>query len=458
MNRKKRHYVKLLSGIIFLALCAIPVSAQVTIGSGQTPNRGALLDLKEDGATTKGLGLPKVKLIALAPESDDLKLTIEGAKGAKWELDTHVGLLVYNIHSIESDTNRLCPGVHVWDGSFWQPIVPYAPILERKIADTTGQVARGFEYLDPQDATGWPADKETDRQAGNYALGNSKTSQMKDREGNEYNTSRFYVGYSTLTRTYLIQRSYLCDPEAEPNWINSETIAETEKTFIDGIWSTENLRTRSLPDGTTLSKHTANDYTTPQYYIPGNKSSTNRQQGLLYNWAAAINLGNGPGRTPDPGSVDQGGETNTEAHTRGICPEGWHLPSDQEWSDLENGILRKTSLFSQTADIGETSLNYDRSGWHGQLLGSAMKTTTAINSVSTLGTSKATGQGGFDAFLGGCAYQGRDYYYGTSTNFWTASSFNAIEAWFRHLANNNNMVLRSQNYRYSLFSVRCKKD
>lgn len=108
-NRQSTLFVILL---IFI-LSPNTLGAQVTIGSVLKPNRGALLDLKQEGITTKGLGLPRVTL------KDTDKLTIgENVipnEGTTWS--QHAGLLVYNVNRCFEKGGD---GVYVWDGSIWQ--------------------------------------------------------------------------------------------------------------------------------------------------------------------------------------------------------------------------------------------------------------------------------------------------------------------------------------------------
>ena len=51
--------------------------------------------------------------------------------------------------------------------------------------------------------------------------------------------------------------------------------------------------------------------------------------GTLYNWAAALGL--------DNGQVD----TVFVEKQQGICPNGWHIPADEEWTTLINYISTK---------------------------------------------------------------------------------------------------------------------
>ncbi|GAG76549.1 unnamed protein product, partial [marine sediment metagenome] len=86
-------------------------------------------------------------------------------------------------------------------------------------------------------------------------------------------------------------------------------------------WMAENLA--YLPS---ISPHWYTSYTEPYYYVYGCEETTvseakttiNYQTyGVLYNWAA---------------TMDGAESSNTNpSDVQGVCPDGWHLPSDAEW-------------------------------------------------------------------------------------------------------------------------------
>lgn len=462
---------------VFCVLSINMLNAQVTIGSNHAPRKGALLDLQEeaDGMSRRGLNLPRVNLLklSLADGEEDLSITIDQAIG-EWDKDNHIGLLVYNTSKIETATNRICPGIHVWDGNTWQPLVPYPDVKEQKILT---QTVRDFQFLDPDTDIGWPEDKLADRRAGRYALGHTDTNNtpnLVDIRGTEsisYPTARYYIGNRTLNRTYEIQRSYSCDDNAAPGWVIEEIVTETNKNFIDGVWMTENLKTKLMPDGTSIAKDVENNNsdTSPRYFPPNSNENLISSYGALYNWPAAVNMGTKLGQTPHPDDADYGGGAKEDIYLQGICPSGWHLPSDQEWTDLENGIILKTSLFSSTPDIG-TTLDYNTIGARGTNHGKAMKSPTKVTGVTyaLVGTSKSSTLGGFNVYLTGTASGGTSSHYGYSGYYWSASSYGRIQgyenmkAWGRYLYGDEYgaapYVMRQHSVYYMLQLVRCAKD
>lgn len=113
---------------IFLVF-ALSAGAQSSIGSGEEPLEGVLLQLKNidnvtDGSAyaTKGLLLPRMEL----QDINNLypMFSSNGAGGYTGAVKTtedpkHEGLMVYNLKEDTSPTNTLQKGVYVWTGSKW---------------------------------------------------------------------------------------------------------------------------------------------------------------------------------------------------------------------------------------------------------------------------------------------------------------------------------------------------
>ena len=90
-------------------------------------------------------------------------------------------------------------------------------------------------------------------------------------------------------------------------------------------WMRKNLRTThyanggSIPAGSTSTGSPAN-YTDPYYYSYTSSGMPLEERGYLYNWAAVMH-----------------GASSSDANpsgVQGICPNGWHVPSNAEWTQL----------------------------------------------------------------------------------------------------------------------------
>lgn len=89
-------------------------------------------------------------------------------------------------------------------------------------------------------------------------------------------------------------------------------------------WMKENLRTTRYADGSLISTSTSPSTTTAYCFSPNLADSMIPMYGRLYNWAAVMH--GSDGSTSNPSGV------------QGVCPTGWHVPSDAEWIQLKNYV------------------------------------------------------------------------------------------------------------------------
>jgi uncharacterized protein (TIGR02145 family) len=213
-----------------------------------------------------------------------------------------------------------------------------------------------------------------------------------------------------------------------------------------GCWMTENLRSTA---GLTATSNAGSDTSSKYYWYPYSSQmifDSNLTYGLLYTWAAAT------GRT---GVTDNEENKSDQDQHQGICPSGWHLPSDYEWNQLEQVIAESAQgVYSTTAAI-TWDISAIATGWRGTH-GQKMKSTTPVDDQATDGMSKLRTENGFDALLVGNMSGGSPASYGTGTYFWSSSSASSTSAWRRSLASIG--VYRISNSKSYLLSVRCKKN
>lgn len=93
----------------------------------------------------------------------------------------------------------------------------------------------------------------------------------------------------------------------------------------DQCWTRENMRTTHYADGTVIPRNTSgNIYASPYYYYGYDSDELLVDYGFLYNWAAVMN-----------------GASSTDAvpsGVQGVCPNGWHVPSNAEWDVMLNFV------------------------------------------------------------------------------------------------------------------------
>ncbi|MFO7868847.1 MAG: fibrobacter succinogenes major paralogous domain-containing protein, partial [Bacteroidales bacterium] len=95
------------------------------------------------------------------------------------------------------------------------------------------------------------------------------------------------------------------------------------------IWMAENLRSTYYADGTPIPSGAGlGDITgqnTSTYYFWYNDDIQNASEwGALYTWAAAMN--------------SEASSATNPSGVQGVCPNGWHIPSDAEWKELEMSL------------------------------------------------------------------------------------------------------------------------
>lgn len=122
-----------------------------------------------------------------------------------------------------------------------------------------------------------------------------------------------------------------------------------------------------------------------------------------------------------------------EEGVQGICPTGWHIPTDNEWTILTTAL---GGLY---------------------VAGGKMKETGTAHWLSP--NTGATNSSGFTSLQGGyCVGIGLFWELSESGNFWTSTQVKPTDAWCRYIYWNNEMVFRNFYHELNSWSVRCLKD
>ena len=150
------------------------------------------------------------------------------------------------------------------------------------------------------------------------------------------------------------------------------------------------------------------------------KSSNCDRYGRLYNWATAMGL---------PSSCNSTSCANqVQANHRGICPAGWHVPSDAEWTTLTNFVGSNAG----------TKLKA-RGGWYYE--------------------SNGTDDFGFSALPGGYRYSDGDFdSAGNVGHWWSATENDATDARGRYMNNYGSYANEIWDYKAIQLSLRCLQD
>ena len=176
-------------------------------------------------------------------------------------------------------------------------------------------------------------------------------------------------------------------------------------------WMVENLRTTKYSDGTVIPNVTDdtqwNSLITGGWCHYDNDNQYDTIYGKLYNWYAV--------------------------ETSKLCPTGWHVPTDSEWTVLTD---------------------YLTANGHNGTEGTALKATSGWNS-----NGNGTDDHGFLGLPGGGRnYFGGFYPIGYNGYWWSSSQYDTYVAWLRNLFSNYDSVNSYDFNEMYGFSVRCLRD
>lgn len=257
--------------------------------------------------------------------------------------------------------------------------------------------------------------------------------------------SHIYNALGTYTVSLTVSNSFGSDTKIKTGYI---TVTPPLKDYDgnvyqtvqigDQLWMKENLKTTYYSDGTALIDGTgvgniSGDYTTKYHFAYNDDESYVDTYGRLYTWAAVMN-------------GTSGSDTNPSG-VQGVCPDGWHVPSDEEWIELEM-YLGMTEQQARTTE------------WRGSEEGRKLKESGyrhwwGFASYYYLGTNES----GFTALPGGSRWYNESFDDVTyRANFWSATESMGSFAWCRRLYNNKFRVYRYDDYKSRGYSVRCVKD
>ena len=203
-------------------------------------------------------------------------------------------------------------------------------------------------------------------------------------------------------------------------------------TYGDQVWTVKNAEMVTYRDGTVIPQVTDatewSNLTTGAWCYYGNDSS----KGKLYNWYAVAGIHDTDPNTPN----------------KELAPEGWHVPTDAEWTTLEEYLIANGYNYD-----GTTSANK---------IAKAMASTTGWNSSGDAGApgndQSLNNSSGFNAFPEG--FRLPDGLFLNERNrafFWSSTEDDVINAWNRNL-DNTSYLGRYFNSKQDGFSVRFVRD
>jgi uncharacterized protein (TIGR02145 family)/uncharacterized repeat protein (TIGR02059 family) len=177
------------------------------------------------------------------------------------------------------------------------------------------------------------------------------------------------------------------------------------------VWMKENLKTTKYNDNSSIPNVTDNStwaaLTTPAYCWYNNDYATYKATyGALYNWYT-VNTGK-------------------------LCPQGWHMPTDADWTTLTDYLGGISVAGGSLKEAGTTHWNSPNTG--------------------------ASNYSGFTALPGGYHDNVGFASIGLTTDFWSTTEYDPVYSMGRDLRWDNNGVTRTHWIKNDGFSVRCLRD
>lgn len=197
-------------------------------------------------------------------------------------------------------------------------------------------------------------------------------------------------------------------------------------------WMRYNLRTTHYADGTSIPAGTTQNSYTPYYYDYSTSNVALTSRGYLYNWPAVMHGASSSSTNP--------------SGVQGICPAGWHVPSDAEWTQLESYVG------SQSLYIWDNNSTYiarslaSISFWEESSVPFSVGSYPDANNVTL-----------FSAIPAGY-YNGSYNNFGNTTIFWSTTNYTDSYAYSRNLYSSSATVSRNGSAKNYGCSVRCVKN
>ncbi|HLN53629.1 MAG TPA: FISUMP domain-containing protein [Lentimicrobium sp.] len=207
------------------------------------------------------------------------------------------------------------------------------------------------------------------------------------------------------------------------------------QTIGNQLWMAENLKTTRYADGSpiqlvnTKTMWNALSITSKAYCWYDDSIKYKEIYGAIYNWAAAMKVAAGSFSNP--------------SGVQGVCPTGWHLPSNAEWKELETFLGGPNDAPGKMREPGTTHWRSPNSG------------TTNESGFSAL-------PGGYRVYEG--TFGGYDEKIGTVGRWWSATESFPPNYAFNDLAYGYTITLNNTQYftlgdhKRNGYSVRCIKD
>ncbi len=193
--------------------------------------------------------------------------------------------------------------------------------------------------------------------------------------------------------------------------LNGDSVSETVTDFDGNIYNVVQIGNQKWMKESLKSLHYADSTDIVGAMAYNNNQTIVQTYGRLYTWYAVM-------------------KNVTTAGTQGICPNGWHVPTDGEWTELVNYSGGENVAGGHLKEAGTSHWRSPNTG--------------------------ADNSSGFTALPSGMYFDGAFHYLRYNVEFWSSSDSHDLFAWYRILYFDQNYIVRTDYFdKNSLRSVRC---
>lgn len=320
------------------------------------------------------------------------------------------------------DNNSVAfPGIKEGDWTFNVIGPGTAPVADFSATPTSGTAPLSVSFTDQStnDPTSW---------LWNFGDGNTSI---------QANPGHTYSDAGTYTIELTTNNSFGSDTKTEINFITvfnssmgtpcpgTPTVSDYDGNEYNTVqidtqcWMKENLNTTHDATGNSITR-----------YCYDNDNNNCDTYGGLYDWDTMMD-----------GSASS---STVPSGVQGICPENWHIPSDEEWKILEGAV---------DSQFGYPDSEWDETNNRGYDAGTHLKST-----LGWYNNGNGTNSYGFFALPGGHFISGIFFSLTARGFWWSSTESSSTNAWHRDLYYLNGNVYRHNYHKSNFFSLRCIKD
>lgn len=217
-------------------------------------------------------------------------------------------------------------------------------------------------------------------------------------------------------------------------------------------WTKENMRCTTSPStgSTILDRQDEISYSGKKaYYYDNITSNAANGFGLLYNWCAAVDTFNtAMDETSTSTSNEDAPDVTFTGNRRGICPQGWHVPSDADWTQLKEYLCTQSEYLCGTypMDIAKSLASteyWEIDSFHNCAVGNVLN---------------ENNKSGFSALPAGERTDHSYDFRGSTAFFWSATQTNPINAYYLPISSIGATATLNYYNKSFAYSVRCLRD